>query len=97
MGTSIPQGVAMDNMDRVLDKLDDIAKQLQELSLRVAKLEPVADSHKALCAQIAVDESKLSDLANRITVLETKLMVASSLAALVGGGGGLALAKLFGH
>ena len=77
-------------MERILDKLDEISRQLQELGLRVARLEPVADSHKDLSAKVAVLETK-------IVALETKLAVWSSLAAAGGGGLGLAMAKLFGN
>lgn len=93
--------IAGDNMagsdlERVLDKLDSIGSQISDLAVRIARIEPLADQHKDLSAKVAILDTKLAELANRVTILETKLMVAATLAASAGGAIGLGLSKVFG-
>lgn len=82
------------DMERVLDKLDEIGKQITDLSVRLAKVEQMTP---ACDARVAALELRVATLESRLVAAETRIAIYASLAAGAGGGIGLIVQKLLGH
>lgn len=80
--------MALSNEDRILDKLSSIEAHIVGLSAAIAKMESRLDAASDRLDHTAGSAEKLSDrlqvAENRITVLETKLMIYAGLASVLG-------------